>query len=463
MGLPVNQIIQGDATEVLKKLPDNSIDCIITSPPYWGLRDYGKDTNTIWGGAENCEHEWVESLPPPTKLGLQGNTDEKYRAVNTSKPEPGKFCKKCGAMYGRLGLEPTPEMFVDHLIEIFREIKRVLKSHGNVFVVIDDTYSGSGKGYGSIDPKWPKARDTRNVIKPNRFKISIPNKSLCLVPEMFAIRMVYDLGFILRQKLIWTKKVLIYKNMETMGNGMPESARDRQPHNWEYIYHFVKKPKYWYDQDTVRMPYTKPMNRWGGRVLVAKGKSTWDEGTGEITYRTRNMRPNPLGANAPDTLLIDTKPFPEAHFAVFPERLVEFLLKVGCPEQICKKCGKPRERIVKVHRPEDYDPSCKAPYADKVHPNWRNRPMSKIFADTLRSRRETTGWTDCGCGAGWKSGIVLDPFIGSGTTALVALKNGRDFIGIELNKEYIKIAEKRIKPYIGIKRLTDFEDKERDG
>lgn len=121
--------------------------------------------------------------------------------------------------------------------------------------------------------------------------------------------------------------------METVGNAMPEYARDRQPHCWKYVYHFVKKQKYYYDQDAVRVPYTKPINRWGGEIMKPKGKSSWDEGTGQNTYRERNMRPNSSGANAPDVVLINTKPFPRAHFAVFPTRLVEFLIKVGCPEE----------------------------------------------------------------------------------------------------------------------------------
>jgi len=149
--MPLNKIIHGNVLTVLKKLPSNSIDCVITSPPYWAKRDYGDETVVEWSDGTVCQ----------------------------------------------LGLEPTPEMFVDHLIEIFREVKRVLKPHGNVFVVVDDTYSGG-----------------ESKIK------HIPRKSSCLVPERFAIRMVDELGFILRNKIIWAKKVHIYKERTTVGNAI---------------------------------------------------------------------------------------------------------------------------------------------------------------------------------------------------------------------------------------------------
>ncbi len=169
------------------------------------------------------------------------------------------ICKKCGAHYGQLGLEPDPFMFVDHLIEIFREVKRVLKPHGNVFVVIDDTYAGgggwnSGGGLSYKENEWERkwVKNTTSPCPTSKIK-HIPRKSLCLVPERFAIKMVDELGFILRQKLIWVKKVLIYKDKETIGNAMPESVKDRNTHTFEFVYHFVKEPKYYYDQ--LRLPY----------------------------------------------------------------------------------------------------------------------------------------------------------------------------------------------------------------
>lgn len=225
----LNTIIHGNALEVLKELPDESVDCVITSPPYWQKRDYGEETNVIWGGNPECQHEWIEDEPSPTKMGREGFDDPKNEPAHVSKPKPGMVCKKCGARHEQLGLEPTPQLFVDHLIEIFKEIKRVLKPRGNVFVVIDDTYSDGGNG--------------------------IPPRSLVLAPELFAIRMVYDLGFTLRNKIIWAKKVYLHKDKTTVGNGKPESVKNRLTHSWEYIFHFTKSTRYYYNLDAVRLPW----------------------------------------------------------------------------------------------------------------------------------------------------------------------------------------------------------------
>jgi len=348
-----------------------------------------------------------------------------------------------------LGLEPDPFLYIEHLIMIFREVKRVLKPHGNCFVVIDDTYSGSGKGYGSIDPKYPKARDTRNVIRPNRFKIDIPNKCLCLVPELFAIRMVYDLGFILRNKIIWAKKIHIYKERRTIGNAMPESTHDRLCHVYEYIYHFVKEPKYYYDLDSVRVRHKESSvirNSLGYKTSPMKGRYCvpWEKrnGTNDQSFL------HPLGANPGDVLQTNTEPFPEAHFSVFPASLVEFLIKVGSPQEICKKCGKPRERIVE-----------RGGFVRTGGKRVKDTP-----AVSERQKREGTGyhqlfmvgWTDCGCNAGWESSVVLDPFLGSGTTALVALKLGRRFVGVEINYDYCLMALRRIEPYLKQRKLERF-------
>jgi len=365
---PVNKIVHGNALTTLKKLPDESVDCVITSPPYFGKRDYGEETIVEW-------------------------KDGEYQ----------------------LGLEPTPEMFVEHLIEIFKEVKRVLKSHGNVFVVMDDTYAGgggwnSGGGLSYKDNEWERKYVKNASSKcPTTYIKHIPKKSLCLVPELFAIRMVYDLGFILRQKLVWAKKVLIYKDKETVGNAMPESVKDRNTHTFEFVYHFVKSPKYYYNQ--LRLPY-------------------------------------PLGANAPDVIQLNIEPFPEAHFAVFPERLVEFLIKVGCPEQVCRKCGKPRERIVE-------NGEFVRTGGKRVKDSVGISEQQKKFG-TGYHLKYTIGWTDCGCSAGWRSGVILDPFLGSGTTALVALKMARQFVGIELNREYCEMAMRRIKPLLSQLTLLDY-------
>jgi len=408
--LPVNKIVHGNTLDVLRKLPSNSVDCVITSPPYWAKRDYGEETIVEW--SDGTRHQ--------------------------------------------LGLEPTPEMFVDHLIEIFREVKRVLKPHGNVFVVIDDTYSGgggwnSGGGLSYRENEWERTwvKNISSQCPTSKIK-HIPRKSLCLVPEMFAVRMVYEVGFILRNKIIWAKKVHIYKERTTIGNAMPESVGDRLSHTWEYVYHFVKEPKYWYDLDAVRVPHkTDAVNK-----LRDKSKEPYNQSYPGGAF-SPGARPegHPLGANPGDVLQVNTEPFPEAHFSVYPERLVEFLIKVACPKQICNKCGKPRERIVeKIGRVQQHW----APGTDTKTEIAKGRHGSTSTLVTgYKFIYRTSGWTNCGCNAGWKPGIVLDPFLGSGTTALVALKMGRRFVGIEINRNYCEMAYRRIKPYLNTIKLTD--------
>lgn len=340
-------IIQGDALEKLKELEDESVDMCITSPPYWALRDYGVE--------------------------------------------------------GQLGLEPTFTEYINKLCDIFDEVQRALKKEGTCWVNLGDTYYGSGKGVGGDPAKskesyqmpkgWDRpSRENFNKIKTeqecilckkkftgkplsqfcsktclnkmgNDFRSQnrqLPSKCLTQIPSRFAIEMT-DRGWILRNEIIWHKP-----------NAMPSSAKDRFTVDFEKIFFFSKNKKYYFEQQLEE--YTSPMNRWGGNKLEAKSESSWDKGTGQESYRDRNMRPNPKGRNKRTTWNINTKPFPEAHFAVYPPELIETPIKAGCPE----------------------------------------------------------------------GGIVLDPFFGAGTTGLVAKELGRNFIGIELNPEYIEIAEKRL-------------------
>ena len=534
--LPVNKIIHGDALEVLKKLPDNSIDCIITSPPYWGKRQYSIETNKIWGGDKNCKHEWVESPLPPTKLGEDGYDDPKYISAYTDKPRHGMFCRKCSAWFGQLGLEPSPEMFVEHLIEIFREVKRVLKPQGNLFVNIDDTFARSqgwksGGGLSYKENEWERTwvKDIEVPEPPSARYDGAPRKSLCLIPELFAIKMVYELGFTLRQKIIWTKKVLVYKEMKTIGNAMPESMKDRQTHTFEYIYHFTKSPKYYYNQlrtpvkeetigcmerskrliERTGLPVT-PKNKYyqslingeiemhgfagvvTGRFMQSRFKYNGKfSGMGEDAEmygspRARTQRKkydnmsdisfaenlakirdkmreeglpevSPLGAIAPDVVLINTEPFPEAHFATYPTNLVKFLLEIGCPKSICVNCGEPSKMVLE----KEYIPTRPGRRFGSGKSGSELDPNQSLHTSGLSRYRMITiyhpnGWDGCNCSADHEPGIVLDPFLGSGTTALVALKMGYRFIGIELSMEYCQMALKRIKPYLDQRALDEF-------
>lgn len=298
--MKVNEIIQGDCLEILRTLPNESVDCVVTSPPYWALRDYG--------------------------------------------------------VSGQLGLEPTFNEYVKRLCDMFDEVKRVLKKEGTCWVNLGDTYGGTGDKRESKDPKYKEGRNGQSVA----INKSAVHKCLCQIPSRFAIEMC-NRGWILRNKIIWHKP-----------NVMPSSATDRFTVDFEEVFFFTKNKDYYFEQQFDE--YKKPLDRWGGEKLEADGQSNWDKGTGQKSYRDRNMRPNPKGKNKRTVWSINTKGYSEAHFATYPESLIEPMIKAGCP----------------------------------------------------------------------KYGLVLDIFMGAGTTGVVAKKQGKNYLGIELNPEYIKIAEKRI-------------------
>jgi len=417
--------LQGDALNTLKDINSETVDCIITSPPYWNLRDYKVE--------------------------------------------------------GQIGLESTIDEYVDKLIQIFNECKRVLKKEGTCWIVLGDSYGDSHGGTGSgkwFDPKWPKARNDKWVSRSK----GILSKSLCMIPERFAIKMI-DNGWILRNKIIWYKP-----------NCMPSSATDRFTVDYEYIYFFVKSKKYYF-----KTQYEPMEKEWHG--LKSRGslsnKTGWKASVyNESYHKPKTPLPNPQGrikrtvwkipdkpwstnnkpgspyeVNNPRVAAmrkyeegiktqgrvkrtvwrITTKPFPEAHFAVFPEELVKQCMDAGCPSEICVKCDKARIQQYESKSLERYE----LPKDDE-----RYRPArydKKYPGQGMRYSAVTDlGLSDCGCNAGFKQGIILDPFSGAGTTALVATKNNRQFIGIELNPDYIQISKKRLEPYIKQQRLVPY-------
>ena len=296
----MNRIIQGDCLEVLKTLPDGCVNMCVTSPPYWGLRDYGVE--------------------------------------------------------GQLGLESTPDEYVAKMVEIFREVKRVLRDDGTLWLNLGDSFAG-GKvgGNDGVPDEWqrPSRANKANIVKSGN---GLKHKDLVGIPWRVAFALQAD-GWYLRSDIIWAKP-----------NPMPESVTDRPTKAHEYMFLLSKSARYYYDAEAVKeQTVTKDtsirdrdntkLNNTPGRTVIG--------GLKENNYNNRNLR---------SVWTIATQPYSEAHFATFPEALVEPCIKAGCPD----------------------------------------------------------------------GGVVLDPFMGSGTVALVALKYQRKFLGIELNPEYIKMAEKRI-------------------
>jgi len=304
--MEINKIINGNSLNVLKTLSDNSIDCCITSPPYWGLRDYGHEE--------------------------------------------------------QLGSEKHFKDFVNNLCNVFDGVKRVLKPTGTCFVNLGDTYGtqSGGMAGGYTEPKYGHT-ETRIVKQPN---INM-HKSLCMVPERFAIEMV-DRGWTIRNQIIWHKP-----------NQMPSSAKDRFTVDFEKIFFFVKEPTgYYFEQQLEKSIWaeTDARSKVKGGVL-SKGKTaSGNYATSKVAFREDGMR------NVRTVWTVNTEPSSEAHFATYPQRLVERMIKAGCPE----------------------------------------------------------------------NGIVLDPFFGSGTTGIYARKSNRNYIGIELNPEYVKVAENRLLKELGM-------------
>lgn len=332
-------IIINNALDGLKELSNESIDCVITSPPYWQLRDYG--------------------------------------------------------IQGQLGLEPTFQEYIKKLVEIFDEVNRVLKKDGTCWVNLGDTYSGSNKGAGGDGSQKESFRWKENSEKiclncgksftGRKFqnycssacsgvdntkrtdKGLLPNKSLCNIPSRFAIAM-QDNGWILRNEIIWHKP-----------NAMPSSVKDRFTIDYEKIFFFVKSQKYYFNQPKEPMVSKHFVDKYTRKYTEEtrkKFKKQDNVGRSDYTgFNDRHIAPENLMRNKRTVWAINTEASTIEHFAMFPNELVETMIEAGCKQ----------------------------------------------------------------------GGVVLDPFLGSGTTAIVAKSLNRDYVGIEINENYAKIAEERLK------------------
>ena len=382
--MTTQRIISGDCIEGLQTLPDASVHCCVTSPPYWGLRDYGHD--------------------------------------------------------GQIGLEATPEAYVARMVEVFREVRRVLRDDGTCWVNLGDSYSQPGASQsfrnatnancnGCNDTKKPRNQIVRNHgLKP---------KDLVGIPWRVAFALQAD-GWWLRQDIIWHKP-----------NPMPESVRDRCTKAHEYVFLLTKSERYYYDAEAVSeaAKYAGQTGYFAGPKNAARSVRTGGATGGNEKPGSGRVPVGPT-RNRRSVWTVTTKPYSGAHFAVMPAALVEPCIKAGCPEQCCSMCGAGYERITAKQKRFESGSGRSGNAiegkqdlaASKTNstPDIRMGPVVSV---------RTIGWAPaCDCAAsGIVAGTVLDPFAGSGTTLAVAAELGRSGIGCELNPEYIALAERRIK------------------
>ena len=355
----------GDCREVLKTLPAKHFQTCITSPPYYGLRDYGTDS--------------------------------------------------------QIGLEETPEQFVESLVNVFREIKRVLKDDGTLWLNLGDSYSSGGRT--TTTNQSVRGDKDYGVTRPPPVE-GIKPKDLFGIPWRVAFALQAD-GWYLRQDIIWNKP-----------NPMPESVQDRCTKAHEYIFLLSKSPHYYFDNVAIKEETTTfdnsnrdrdttKLNNTPGRTKMAGLKTN--------QYETRNKR---------SVWTVNTKPYKEAHFAVFPTDLIEPCVLAGSSAKICSGCGKSyRREMVTTDVPD----RIVREHMVGVIPK-RDKPSRMNSKDMISLTKEDNGFVkQCKCDTDkTEQDRIIDPFGGSGTTALVADRHNRDATVIELNEEYIDIAKKRL-------------------
>jgi DNA modification methylase len=324
-----SELHQGHVLNVLRSLPDESVQMCVTSPPYWGLRDYGTDPQ-IWGGDKiafpDCVHEWGGDFEAAGFRSSDKISPKASNKILRSDLPNSQFCTICGAWKGSLGLEPTPDLYVEHLVEIFSEVNRILKPDGTIWVNIGDSYAGSGKA--GSNPEYHKKHTQFGKLEiPQRFgmptgakSIGLKPKDLVGIPWKTAFALQKD-GWYLRSDIIWHKP-----------NPMPNPVKDRPTTSHEYIFLLSKNKKYYYDADAIKEDCS-PSN-----VKDFLARKTMDNkgthgGTRPDLSRSREeYMPDDFKRNKRSVWTVVTQPFPEAHFAVFPPELIKPCILAGSKE-----------------------------------------------------------------------------------------------------------------------------------
>ena len=431
--------------DALRSLKDNTVHCVCTSPPYYGLRNY-ETPPQVWGGDPECPHEWGEEQRTPWANAVPGpSTNVPKNTVagggHWRSKTTGPFCQKCGAWLGQLGQEPTPDLYVQHLVEVFREVRRVLRPDGTLWLNLGDSYVGGGSttAYGQ-DPRNFSASSTlqgkytegqaKRPVKPRNLT-GLKTKDLMGIPWRVAFALQTD-GWTLRRDIIWSKE-----------SCMPESVRDRPTTSHEYVFLLAQQEHYFYDHEAIKEPHK--FNRWGDSIVTdaAVLDAAYDGEAGDsslLRQGATNFHPEG-GRNKRSVWNINPQAYKGAHFACWPPALAEIMIKAGTGEKgCCSGCGQPLRRVVDRETCRDLAETREMPKTplNVVRAGWRQQQPS--------GQSTTKGWErTCSCSDTETSRcVVLDPFSGSATTGKVALSLGRDYIGIDLNASYLELAVARI-------------------
>lgn len=428
----------GDCLDVLRTLPAESVDCCVTSPPYWGLRDYG--TATWEGGDPECDHvEIAAGRGERNTLGPNGHLPLTNSAFVGRIRQYAVTCGKCGArrIDAQIGLEPTPDAWCARLVEVFREVRRVLKDSGTLWLNVGDSWaSGKGTCYNpgggarSLGQER-KAAGVHPLDRGNKSTLAasgLKPKDLIGLPWLLAFALRAD-GWWLRSDIIWVKN-----------SCMPESVRDRPTSSHEHVFLLTKQARYFYDAEAVREPHKLDGRR---QTTVSVGENSHKNYAGSNGHE---RWPNG-GRNLRNVWTINSQPLREAHFAAYPEALVRRCILAGTSAKgVCQDCGKPWERVVeRGFTAHDGDTESAYPTGTTANRLATLRQAARENGGEYVNNTRTLGWRPtCACGADVEPATVLDPFTGSGTTGLVAVKLGRRFVGIDLNPAYVAMAERRI-------------------
>ncbi len=386
------QIFCGDALDVLREMPDASVHMCATSPPFYGLRDYGVE--------------------------------------------------------GQIGLEDSPDAWVARLVEVFREVRRVLRDDGTLWVEIGDSYASSQASdnrtseerskSSTLGPKrdglgGQNAAHVAVSFEPRKLNSGVKPKDLIGQPWLLAFALRAD-GWYLRSEIIWARP-----------NPMPESVTDRPTKAHSTVFLLSKKPRYYMDMEAIReaLIYPEQLHQSAGvsRVTDARGQSARETGRTDGFTRPLRNAGNPAGANARSVWQIATEPTPFAHFATWPQKLVQRMILAGTSDRgVCPECGAPRVRVTETSRQEQDVERIR-----NVGGRTDGFTRTKASGGLRPVEVSTLGWRpSCSHEADPIPATVLDIFGGSGTTAIVARKLGRRAILIELNESYAALAADRL-------------------